>query len=77
VELAVTDTGIGLTPDEQAQLFNRFYRARNEATKDVGGTGLGLAITKALVEKHGGQITVTSAPGQGSTFSVTLPTKLQ
>jgi len=77
VELAVTDTGIGLTPDEQAQLFNRFYRARNEATKDVGGTGLGLAITKALVEKHGGQITVTSAPGQGSTFSVTLPSNPQ
>jgi PAS domain S-box-containing protein len=77
VELTVTDTGIGLTPGEQAQLFKRFYRARNEATKDVGGTGLGLAITKTLVEMHGGQITVTSAPGQGSTFSVTLPSKLQ
>ncbi len=74
VRVAVQDTGIGLTPDEQAQLFTPFFRAQHDATQRVGGTGLGLAITRALVELHGGTITVTSVPGQGSTFSFTLPT---
>jgi signal transduction histidine kinase len=73
VRVAVQDTGIGLTPDEQAELFTPFFRAQHDATQGVGGTGLGLAITRALVELHGGMITVTSVPGQGSTFSVTLP----
>jgi PAS domain S-box-containing protein len=72
--VAVQDTGIGLTPDEQAELFTPFFRAQHDMTQGVGGTGLGLAITRALVELHGGAITVTSVPGQGSTFSVTLPT---
>jgi signal transduction histidine kinase len=70
----VQDTGIGLTPAEQAQLFTPFFRAQQETTPRVGGTGLGLAITRALVELHGGAITVTSVSGQGSTFSFTLPT---
>jgi signal transduction histidine kinase len=74
VRVAVQDTGIGLTPAEQAQLFTPFFRAQHETTQRVGGTGLGLAITRALVELHGGAITVTSVPGQGSTFSVMLPT---
>jgi signal transduction histidine kinase len=73
VRVDVTDTGIGLAPDEQAQLFTRFFRARNAATRQVGGTGLGLAIARSLVEMHGGEIAVKSAPGEGSTFSVTLP----
>jgi signal transduction histidine kinase len=73
VRVAVQDTGIGLAPEDQAQLFTPFFRARNDATRGVGGTGLGLAITRALVELHGGAITATSAPGQGSTFSFTLP----
>jgi PAS domain S-box-containing protein len=71
--VAVQDTGVGLTPDEQAELFTPFFRAQHDMTQGVGGTGLGLAITRALVELHGGAITVTSVPGQGSTFSVTLP----
>jgi signal transduction histidine kinase len=75
VRVAVQDTGIGLTPEEQAQLFTPFFRARHDTTQRAGGTGLGLAITRALVELHGGAITVTSVPGQGSTFSVTLPTQ--
>jgi PAS domain S-box-containing protein len=73
VRVDVRDTGIGLSPEEQAQLFTRFFRARNQTTQEVGGTGLGLSITRSLVEMHGGEIIVSSAPGQGSTFSFTLP----
>jgi CheY-like chemotaxis protein len=73
IRVAVRDTGIGLTAEEQAQLFTKFFRARNRTTEEVGGTGLGLAITRSLVEMHGGQMDVASAPGQGSTFGFTLP----
>ncbi len=73
IKLAVRDTGIGLTPEEQAQLFTKFYRADNPATKKVGGTGLGLWITRSLVEMHGGAISVESLPDKGSTFSFTIP----
>jgi signal transduction histidine kinase len=73
VRIDVQDNGIGLSPDEQAHLFERFFRARQPATESVEGTGLGLPITRLLVEMHGGRITVTSAPGEGSTFSFTLP----
>ena len=71
--MAVTDSGIGLSTEEQARLFTRFYRAHNAAAKGVGGTGLGLAITRSLVEMQGGEIQVTSEPGHGSTFRFTLP----
>jgi signal transduction histidine kinase len=73
VRINVRDNGIGLSPDEQARLFDRFFRARRPATQGVEGSGLGLPITRLLVEMHGGRITVTSAPGKGSTFSFTLP----
>jgi PAS domain S-box-containing protein len=73
VRMDVSDTGIGLTPEEQAQLFSKFFRARNRVTREVGGTGLGLAITRSLVELQDGDITFASAPGAGSTFSVRLP----
>lgn len=73
LRVSVTDTGVGMTEEEQANLFTRFYRAKNIATQDVGGTGLGLTITRTLVEMHGGAITVQSAPDVGSTFSFTLP----
>jgi signal transduction histidine kinase len=73
VRVSVRDTGVGLSPDDQARLFTKFFRAGNSVTQGVSGTGLGLAITRALVELHGGDITVTSTPGQGSTFSFTLP----
>jgi PAS domain S-box-containing protein len=73
MEVAVTDTGVGLTQDEIRQLFTRFYRAGNRATREVAGAGLGLSITRSLVELHGGTISVTSTPGEGSTFSFTLP----
>ncbi len=73
VRVEVQDSGIGLSEEEQAQLFTKFFRAKNRTTQEVGGTGLGLPIVKSLVEMHGGKITVFSAPGQGSTFAFTLP----
>lgn len=73
VRIDVTDSGIGLSNEEQERLFTRFFRAGHRAARAERGTGLGLAITRALVELHGGTIFVRSAPDQGSTFSVTLP----
>lgn len=73
VQVDVADTGIGLTAEEQAKVFSRFFRSANPAAQAAGGTGLGLAITKALVEVQGGHIWFTSEPGAGTTFSFTLP----
>jgi len=73
VEVQVEDTGIGLTPEQQSQLFTRFYRADNPFRDQVSGSGLGLAIAKSFVELHGGSISVRSQIGAGSTFSFTLP----
>jgi signal transduction histidine kinase len=73
VQVEVEDTGIGLSAEDHAHLFTPFFRAQHPTVQAAGGTGLGLAITRALVERHGGTITVCSVPGQGSTFSVTLP----
>lgn len=77
VRVDVTDTGIGLSQKDIAQLFSKFFRVQNRAVQNVPGTGLGLAITRSLVELHGGQIWVESTPGQGSTFSFTLPLATQ
>ncbi|MFN3429105.1 MAG: sensor histidine kinase, partial [Candidatus Sericytochromatia bacterium] len=71
----VTDTGIGIAPEDVPKLFQRFQQIEMGATRRAGGTGLGLAITKALVEAHGGHIGVESQPGIGSTFWFTLPLK--
>lgn len=71
--LTVTDNGIGIAPDDQAHIFERFYRADKSHSKTVGGTGLGLAIVKHVCEIHGGSVRVESAPGQGSTFILTFP----
>jgi PAS domain S-box-containing protein len=73
VIVEVFDSGIGLTADEQAQLFTKFFRGRNPLVVESGGTGLGLVIAKAIVEKHQGRIEVESRPGQGTKFKVTLP----
>lgn len=69
----VSDTGIGISPEDQKRLFTKFFRADHSAVRSVSGTGLGLAITKSLVELQGGQIWVESKVGQGSTFSFTIP----
>jgi signal transduction histidine kinase len=72
--IAVQDTGIGLSSEEQQQLFTKFFRAQHPLVREAAGTGLGLAIARALVELHGGALTVVSAPDHGATFNVTLPT---
>ncbi|WP_111412322.1 HAMP domain-containing sensor histidine kinase [Billgrantia lactosivorans] len=69
----VSDTGIGLTPQEQHNLFQAFRQAAASHSRHYGGSGLGLAISRQLVEQMGGQITVESEPSRGSTFSFTLP----
>jgi heavy metal sensor kinase len=71
--ISVTDTGIGLSEAEQAQIFTRFYRAAQARSQSGGGAGLGLCIAQSIAEAHGGKIQVHSSPGQGSTFTVVLP----
>jgi signal transduction histidine kinase len=73
VLFAVTDSGIGVSAVDQAQLFDPFFRTRAAAAQAVQGTGLGLTITKAIVDAHGGSISVESALGSGATFQVQLP----
>ncbi len=74
VELAIADTGIGLTAEQQAKLFQDFTQADSLTARRYGGTGLGLAISRKLARMMGGDVTVTSEPGKGSVFSVRLPT---
>ena len=71
--IAVRDEGEGIAPEHLPHLFERFYRADGARGRSSGGTGLGLAIAHAICRAHGGEITVTSAPGKGATFLVTLP----
>ena len=73
IELAVADTGIGMTPEQQAKLFEEFSQADATTAQRFGGTGLGLAITRKLARMMGGDVTVTSAPGKGSVFTARLP----
>ncbi len=73
VEIAVTDTGVGIAPEDQAAIFEEFRQVGSDETRKQEGTGLGLTLAKKFVELHGGRIWVESAPGQGSTFTFTLP----
>ncbi len=73
VSVRVRDTGVGIPPEELNQLFERFYRVNKDRSRATGGSGLGLAISKQIVEMHGGEISVESEAGAGSTFEVRLP----
>jgi PAS domain S-box-containing protein len=73
VEVAIADTGIGLTVDEQQQLFQRFFRSSRPEARQERGTGLGLALVQESIRRIGGQISVKSEVGQGSTFAVSIP----
>jgi two-component system phosphate regulon sensor histidine kinase PhoR len=73
VEVTVTDTGIGIPEAEKPLIFERFFRGEKSSTYQASGTGLGLAIVKAVAELHGGQVSVESVEGVGSTFTVWLP----
>jgi adenylate cyclase len=73
IEFAVADSGIGMTAEQQAKLFEEFTQADASTAQRFGGTGLGLAITRKLARMMGGDVTVTSEPGKGSVFAVRLP----
>ncbi|HZK32810.1 MAG TPA: ATP-binding protein [Corynebacterium sp.] len=73
VHIRVTDRGIGIAPENQKRVFERFYRVDKARSRSTGGTGLGLAIVKHVVANHGGSIKLWSRPGTGSTFTIELP----
>jgi two-component system sensor histidine kinase SenX3 len=73
VDIAVTDQGIGMTVEEAARVFERFYRTDQARSRTTGGTGLGLSIVKHTIQNHGGEVRVWSRPDSGSTFTIRLP----
>jgi two-component system phosphate regulon sensor histidine kinase PhoR len=73
VTLRVSDTGLGIPARDLPHVFDRFYRVKSKATRDIAGTGLGLAITRTIVESVGGRIRVENVEGVGTTFTVKLP----
>jgi PAS domain S-box-containing protein len=76
ISLAVRDTGIGIAPENLAKIFEEFQQADNTTTREYGGTGLGLSISRGLAKLLGGDLTVASVEGEGSTFTLTLPMRL-
>jgi len=73
VIVSVSDSGIGISPEDQARIFERFFRADHPIVQHHPGRGLSLSIARSLVELHGGRMWVESEPGKGSTFRFTLP----
>jgi signal transduction histidine kinase len=71
--VAVADHGIGIPKPEQRKIFEKFYRAENSLVHETKGSGLGLALVRHIMEAHGGEVQVDSAPGRGSTFTLVLP----
>ena len=72
IEIRVSDTGIGIAPDDQDKIFDKFYRADSDEVRQIGGHGLGLPLAKEIIELHRGQISVSSQPGKGSEFLISL-----
>ncbi|MDD4957435.1 MAG: ATP-binding protein [Candidatus Omnitrophica bacterium] len=72
-ECSVSDTGIGIPEQDLPRIFERFYRVDKARSRKIGGTGLGLSIVKHIIQEHGGQVFVESAPGKGSVFTFTIP----
>jgi signal transduction histidine kinase len=77
VRLNVSDTGYGISPEDQSKLFSQFFRSDDPNIREQTGWGLGLHITKRIVELMGGEMSVKSEQGKGSTFSFTVPIELQ
>ena len=75
--ITVADTGIGIAPEHQSRVFERFYRVDKSHSKASGGTGLGLSIVKHSVQYHNGTVALQSTPGKGTVFTVTLPLKAE
>jgi signal transduction histidine kinase len=75
LEISVSDTGPGIAPEHHVRIFEEFQQVDDSNTRKKGGSGLGLAISKRIVEMHGGSISLRSALGVGSTFTITLPIK--
>jgi signal transduction histidine kinase len=73
INVSIEDTGVGIAPEDQARIFERFYRVDKARSRELGGAGLGLAIAQWIVQLHGGTITVKSEVGKGSSFSIELP----
>ena len=73
VEITVSDQGMGISLENQSRIFERFYRVDPARSRSTGGTGLGLAIVKHVCENHGGEVSVWSVQGQGSTFTMKFP----
>ncbi len=73
IQLRVKDTGMGMSSEDSAKVFKRFFRTDSAREASISGAGLGLSITKTIVERHGGDISCESRPGEGSTFTLTLP----
>jgi len=77
VSVSVKDTGIGISPEDQERIFERFYRAKDKRVARITGTGLGLTLAREVARLHGGEIEVESVLNQGSTFTLTLPVKAE
>jgi signal transduction histidine kinase len=73
VRISVSDTGIGISEEQQAAIFERFYRTDKARSREMGGSGLGLSIAQRIAQAHNGKITVVSQLNQGSTFTLWLP----
>ncbi|HEX6911967.1 MAG TPA: ATP-binding protein, partial [Longimicrobium sp.] len=77
VRVVVRDTGMGLAPEQLARVFEPFWQADHSRTRQAGGTGLGLSVTLRLAELLGGEVSAASVPGQGTTFTVALPRRME